>query len=116
MAAASSVEELHSGYRSPVCLLNPSAKGSLPDEQRDCGFGRQHVPAMTTGECRSINALAAIYAENGDYESAVRCAERALALAPVAGKQSIEESLVLYRRGQPRREGALDTAEPASGD
>jgi Flp pilus assembly protein TadD len=56
----------------------------------------------------SLDVLAAAYASAGRYPEAVRAAERAAALASMAGRiplaRRIEARLKLYRKGQPYRE------------
>jgi len=51
-----------------------------------------------------IDTLGAIYAESGDYDAAMRCAERAIALAPMEFRQEVRDSLATYRQRQPRRD------------
>ena len=52
-----------------------------------------------------LDTLAAAYAASGDFETAVKAAEKALALAENVGAQElaaeIRERLRLYRQGQP---------------
>jgi tetratricopeptide (TPR) repeat protein len=50
-----------------------------------------------------IDTLGAVYAESGDFASAERCAERALALAPPEQKREVRDSLADYRNKKPRR-------------
>jgi tetratricopeptide (TPR) repeat protein len=51
-----------------------------------------------------VDTLGAAYAESGDFPSAERCAERALALAPPENRPEVRDSLAAYRKRQPRRD------------
>jgi len=50
-----------------------------------------------------IDTLGAAFAESGDYDSAVRCTERALDIAPPEHRQELRNALAAYRTRQPRR-------------
>lgn len=56
-----------------------------------------------------IDTLAAAYAEAGDFASAERCAERALALAPSEQRRHVRDALTGYRKKRPRRQDAATT-------
>jgi len=50
-----------------------------------------------------IDTLGAVFAESGDYDLAVRCAERALDIAPPEHRQELRNAIAGYRMRQPRR-------------
>lgn len=50
-----------------------------------------------------IDTLGAVFAESADYDSAVRCTERALDIAPPEHRQELRNALAAYRMRQPRR-------------
>jgi hypothetical protein len=55
-----------------------------------------------------FQALAAAYAENGDFDSAVLCQFAAVDLAPQASKNDYHTRLELYAKGKPYRRPSLD--------
>lgn len=63
-----------------------------------------------------IDTLGAVYAEKGDYETAIRCAGRALALAPDEQANEVRSSLAKYRSKQPRRDDDADALEDPFAD
>lgn len=63
-----------------------------------------------------VDTLGAVYADAGEYDAAVRCAKRALALAPEEHKQEIRDSLAAYQRQEPRREPVVEPRDPFEDD
>ena len=78
------------------CVRDPEEAGRLAE--RAAGQTGYQQPTI-------LDTLAAAYAASGDFETAVKAAEKALALAENAGAQElaaeIRERLRLYRQGQP---------------
>jgi tetratricopeptide (TPR) repeat protein len=63
-----------------------------------------------------LDALAAAYAEAGNFPEAVSTAERAIELARAGGRpdlaREIQQRLALYRQGRPYRDEAYETFQP----
>lgn len=63
-----------------------------------------------------LDALAAAYAEAGNFPEAVSTAERAIELARAGGRpdlaREIQQRLALYRQGRPYRDAAYETFQP----
>ena len=58
-------------------------------------------------EYRNLGALAAAYAELGDFRKAVGWQHRALDLALPADKKEFQDRLALYQAGKPYREAPV---------
>jgi tetratricopeptide (TPR) repeat protein len=52
-----------------------------------------------------LSALAAAYAEQGEFQEAIRWQEKAIALATESDKKAMQERLDLYKAGKPFRDG-----------
>jgi len=80
-----------------------------PDARRDPDATAYALYACVNSDWHNwsfIDTLGAVYAESGDFAAAIRCAERALDLAPPESREEVRDSLVTYRSGQPRRDAA----------
>ena len=77
-----------------------------PEVRKDPDAAMYAVYACVKSDWRNwsfIDTLGAVFAESGDYDSAVRCTERALDIAPPEHLQELRNALVAYRMQQPRR-------------
>lgn len=70
---------------------------AIKEAKRACDITKEE-------DWRDIDALAAAYAEDKQYDKAVEHEEKALALAPDTDKEDCRERLQLYRNGRPYRE------------
>jgi hypothetical protein len=52
-----------------------------------------------------IDTLSAAHAEAGDFDSAIKTAEKALVVAPAEERASVESNIRAYRNKQPIRQG-----------
>ena len=77
-----------------------------PEVRKDPDATKYAVYACVKSDWRNwsfIDTLGAVFAESGDYDSAVRCTERALDIAPPEHLQELRNALAAYRMRQPRR-------------
>lgn len=90
-----------------------------PDARNDPDAAAYALYACVKSDWRNwsfIDTLGAVYANAGEYETAVRCATRALALAPTENKQELRDAIAAYQRKEPRREPVEDAGDPFKDD
>jgi len=90
---------------------NNLAWGYATAADADARNGLKAVQHATFACCKAdwhcwsfIDTLAAGYAEVGDFSMAIKCAERALLLAPSHCRRGLEEMLQYFRTGKPFRD------------
>lgn len=87
-------------------LLAAAPEKSLRDPARSLQLARQAVELDGGHEWESLDALAAAYAANGKFPSAVHHATGALQLAPAEERAGVQQRLDLYQAKQAYRLGS----------
>jgi Flp pilus assembly protein TadD len=89
-------------------LLATSQDGSLRNGAKAIDLARQADRLVGGTDTRVLRALAAAYAENGEFANAIRTARSAMQLTRMHGEDSLttdlDEQIRLYQLGMPYRE------------
>jgi len=89
-------------------LLATSQDGSLRNGAKAIDLARQADRLVGGADTRVLRALAAAYAENGEFANAIRTARSAMQLTRMHGEDSLttdlDEQIRLYQLGMPYRE------------
>jgi tetratricopeptide (TPR) repeat protein len=83
-------------------------RATCPDERSRNGpeaveYARQACNLSNWKSAKRLDILAAAYAENGDFPSAMEWQQKAIELVPENAKQDYAERLELYRSSKPYR-------------
>lgn len=90
-------------YRSKAWLLATCPDRRVRDPHQALAAARRTQQLMGPDDCYVLDALAAAYASDGQFDEAIRCQQRAIASAPEVLTDQLRSRLALYQHHQPFR-------------
>lgn len=99
------------GYSSAAWLMATCPEERFRDAELALQAGKRAVELSTSGRYTAVDALAAAYANAGQYEEAVKTLAPVIPEAPEALRETLQKRLVLYQGQAPFRQESSTAVE-----